>query len=89
MLGKILFISSVLLIAGCGTTKPVITTVTQRVEVPVPVPCKVEMPARPDFNFEKLSEDLDIFEKVKAILADLRLHRSYEEELVIALKSCK
>jgi hypothetical protein len=76
-------------LAGCATTeKPVITTVIQKVEIPIAVPCKVEIPTKPEFNFDKLTEQQDIFEKVKAMLADLKLHMGYEEELNAALSSC-
>jgi hypothetical protein len=87
---KIVFFAFVaLFVAGCATTeKPVITTVIQRVEIPIAVPCKAEVPTRPDFNFDKLTEQQDIFEKVKAMLADLKLHLGYEEELSAALNSC-
>ena len=70
-------------------TTPTIQTVVQKVEVPIAMPCVVEIPVTPDFNFDKLSQDNDIFEKTRAALADLQLHKSYETELLAALKSCK
>ena len=89
MQNKLLIIAAAILIAGCATTeKPVITTVIQKVEVPIAVPCKVEIPAKPAFNFNELKEEQDIFDKVKALLADLKLHAGYEEELNAALNSC-
>lgn len=77
------------LLGGCVTTNPVIQTVIQRVEIPISVPCKTETPVAPEFNFDKVTEEQDIFEKVRALLADRILHKAYETELSAALKSCK
>ena len=78
-----------LIVAACGTTpQPGIKIETQKVEVPVVVPCKALMPATPQFNFDKLTVDKDIFVKEQALLADRLLHLGYEAELVAALNSC-
>lgn len=77
----------VLTLAGCASD-PVISTVVQKVEVPISVPCKTTVPTMPDFNFEKLTPEQDVFEKSKALLADRKLHIGYEGELLAALKSC-
>ena len=74
--------------AGCATTEPAIKIVTQRVEVPVSVPCKAVVPTPPDLNFAKVTPDQDVFEKTKALLADRKLQLGYETELVAALNSC-
>lgn len=82
----------VLMLSACSTPKPpdpVIKTETQIVKVPTPIPCATDIPLKPDFNFDKLSKDKDIFEKVKVLLADISLHLGYEKELLTALKSCK
>jgi hypothetical protein len=79
----------VLMLSACATPEPIIKTEIQTVKVPVPIPCATEIPLKPDFNFDKLSLDKDIFEKVKALLADKSLHLGYEKELLTALKSCK
>jgi hypothetical protein len=81
-------LASLILLTACSHTEPIINTVIQKVEVPVPVPCKAEEPVKPEFNFDKLSPDSDIFEKTKSLLADRKLHESYEAELLTALKSC-
>ena len=78
----------VMLLAGCATTEPVINTVIQKVEIPIEVPCKATIPDKPDFNFDKLTTDQDIFDKTKAVLADRKLHLGYEAELLAALNSC-
>ena len=76
-------------LASCATPRePVINTVIQRVEIPIMVPCKVDTPTLPEFNFDKLTEESNIFDKVKAILADRIIREAYEEELRIALSSC-
>lgn len=79
---------AVLFLAGCATDAPLINTVIQRVEIPVAIPCKATVPTKPDFNFDKLTEDQDVFEKTKATLADRKLHLGYEEELLAAMNSC-
>lgn len=83
-----LLICAIILLSGCATTEPVINTVIQRVEVPIAVPCKAVVPLKPDFNFDKLTIDQDVFDKTKAVLADRKLHLGYEGELLAALTSC-
>ena len=55
----------ILSVSACATDGPVIQTVVQKVEVPVSLPCKVEIPQIPAFNFDLLTIDQDIFEKNK------------------------
>ena len=89
MLNKFLLLVPVIAVVGCATTQPpVIKTVIQKVEVPIAVPCKVTIPNKPDYNFEKLTVDQDIFEKTKALLADRKLSQGYETDLDAALNSC-
>ena len=89
VLSKISILTVVLLLSACATDKPVIQTVVQKVEVPISVPCKVDVPPTPAFNFDLLTADKDIFEKDKALLADRELQKAYSAELLAALKSCK
>jgi len=84
----IIFILATLSLVGCATREPVINTVIQRVEVPIAVPCKVAVPAKPDLNFDKLTVEQDIFDKTKSVLADRKLTQGYETELLAALNSC-
>ena len=89
MQNKLLMLVAALSLAGCATTTPPgINTVIQRVEVPIAVPCKAEVPAKPAFNFDKLTPEQDVFDKTKAALADRKLHLGYETELLAALNSC-
>jgi len=86
---KLAILAVSLLLVGCAFDQPVIAPVIQKVEIPIAVPCKAEIPTPPNFNFDKLTPEQDIFEKTKATLADRRLHLAYEAELLAALKSCK
>jgi hypothetical protein len=89
MQNKFLILAAMVFLAGCETTKPPgINTVIQRVEVPIAVPCKAEIPVKPSFNFDKLTVEQDVFDKSKTVLADRKLHIGYEIELLAALNSC-
>lgn len=89
MQNKLLVLIVTLVLAGCATDNPPgINTVIQKVEVPIAVPCKVEIPTKPTFNFDKLTPEQDIFDKTKATLADRKLQLGYETELLAALNSC-
>jgi PBP1b-binding outer membrane lipoprotein LpoB len=84
-----ILIISILFLVGCASTKePAINTVIQKVEVPIAVPCKANIPVKPDFNFDKLTPEQDVFEKTKALLADRKLHLGYEGELLTSLVAC-
>lgn len=77
------------MLSACASAPaPVLAPLIQKVEIPIPVPCKVDVPKKPDFNFNNLTQEQDIFEKTRAILADIRLHFAYETELLAALNSC-
>lgn len=88
MQNNIIILFLISLISACSHTEPVISTVIQRVEIPIEVPCEAKIPEKPDFNFSKLRVEDNIFEKSKAALADRELHLSYEIELLAALNSC-
>lgn len=78
-----------LLLSGCGTTEPVIKVVTQIVKVPVPISCTEEVPVTPDYCFDKLSTDSDIYTKTQCLLSDRLLRVGQEELLVTKLNACK
>jgi len=89
MQNKLLVLVIVLSLVGCATdTPPGINTVIQKVEVPIAVPCKAEVPIKPTLNFDKLTTEQDVFDKTKAALADRKLQLGYETELLAALNSC-
>lgn len=83
------FLPIILLVSACATNDPVLKVVTQRVEVPVPIACKADVPAVPDYCFPKLTQDSDIFEKSKCLLSDRKLQAAYDVQLNAALQSCK
>lgn len=74
---------TVVALAGCAHT----TTVPETITIPVPVPCKVEEPAKPDYRYAPPYDSL--FDAVRDLLGDRELAQSYENELRIALKSCR
>jgi hypothetical protein len=76
-------------LSGCALTDPVIKVVTQRVEIPVPVACKEEIPAVPEYCFAKLEDGTDIYDKTKCLLSDRYRSLGYETELLAKLKACK
>jgi hypothetical protein len=78
-IGLILVTSAIL--AGCGTTRPV-------VGIPTPVPCRVTLPVEPDFAFDSLPEGSDIFTQAKTLLADRRQRIDYERQLRAAGEAC-
>lgn len=82
-----LFLATISLV-GCATTAPVINAVPQKVEIPISVACSTSVPIKPDFNFDKLTVDQDIYVKNRALLADRKLWQGYSTELLAALNSC-
>lgn len=88
MLGRILIVVAALSLSACAFDKPVIQTVVQKVEIPIAVPCKADIPDTPIFFFDSLTVDKDIFEKNKVLLADRELYKAYSAALLTALKSC-
>lgn len=68
-------------LAACGTTRPV-------VGIPTPVPCRVTLPAKPDFAFDDLAGGADIFTQVSTLLADRRQRIDYERQVEAAAVSC-
>jgi len=89
MRNKILtIVMSAMIISGCASTTPVVNTVIQKVEVPVMVPCQITPPAPPQYYFDAITAIDELFDKVKALLADRNLHLGYEEELRAALTAC-
>ena len=85
----LLILIPAILLSACSGTIPVIKTETVYVNVKVPVPCNVESPPPPAFNFDKLTKADDLSTKAKSLLADRHLHLAYEQELVVALESCR
>ena len=77
-------ILALLLVVGCGTAPPA----TQIVNVPVYTPCVTDMPARPDYEFGKLSLIAADGDKILALARDWPRGRAYEGKLEAALAGC-
>ena len=72
-----------LILPGCATTS---SNIPVEVKVPVPVKCQVETPTEPVISCYK---DSDIFELTKCMIYEIKVRKSYEKELNVALESCK
>lgn len=72
-------------LAGCNHN-PVIPG---DVNIPIAVPCKVDTPAEPAYQFGNLTEADTIWTKVQVLLSDRQLSIAYETELKAALAACK
>lgn len=83
---KYLIAIATLALAGCGATMP---TLPEVVKVPVAIPCPVDVPAPPLYQFENLKPTDTIWTKVQVLLSDRQLAIAYEQELNVALASCK
>lgn len=74
----------VVLLAGCGTAPPA----TQRVAVPVYVPCVTARPQRPVCEFDKLPQDASDGRNIMALARDWLRARKYEGELEAVVAGC-
>lgn len=72
----------VVLVTGCATTN-----VPETVKVPIAVPCKVEEPNIPTYRFAP--PYTSVFEATRDLLGDREVALAYQNELLVALKSCK
>ncbi|TYQ19932.1 UNVERIFIED_ORG: hypothetical protein JN05_01300 [Zoogloea ramigera] len=81
---KIAIILGTLLLSGCGSAPPV----TQTVYVPLHTPCVKDVPARPDYEFDKLALDSSAGEKVLALARDWTSGRKYLELLEAVVAGC-
>jgi hypothetical protein len=82
-----------LLLAGCVTTGPHTVGVdVQVVEKPVPVPCRIKMPARPTPHVElvQLAGDPlgDLVRIWRAAEAELEARIAYEKQIEAAAQAC-
>ena len=77
------------MLAACASTPVAPKTVIQTIEIPVAMPCAQEVPQIPLFCFPALTDQDDIFVKVRCLLSDRKLSLGYETELLAKLKACK
>ena len=81
---KSFVLAAVLPLAGCGST----VVRTERVEVPVPVPCVVPVIERPAWAMDALPVDAGLYETVRAALVEIEQRRAYEARLEAAVAGC-
>lgn len=80
----LLILGAALLLSGCAKER----IVFRDVEVPLPVPCKVEIPAKPKLNGDSTSRDSGIFELSQAAGHDLNVLKADNAKLRAALTAC-
>lgn len=73
------------LLAGCVGAPPA----PIEVKIPVYVPCVTAAPARPDYEFARLTQAAPDGEKVLALARDWPRGRAYEGELEAVIAGCK
>ncbi len=79
-----------IILAGCTHTPkaPEPRIITQRVEVPIRVPCKPERGPEPSYAADAVPLDADIFELSRALLVDRKQRQARQAELDGALNAC-
>lgn len=81
------------LVAGCDLMprrQPEPIVVVQKVEVPVPVPCKVKWPTRPvSIQLGKAPKPEGLYLQSQGALKELEEERAYRRLLEIALEGCQ
>jgi len=76
------------LLLGACATKPAYTP-PKVVEIPVSVPCKVQLPEKPAYAADIVSLDEQIFALVQALLIDREQRQEREAKLEAAVKACQ
>lgn len=86
----VILIALAIVMAGCETAwKREPSVVIQKVEVPVPVKCKVKRPIPPESRVEATDiANTDTYEKVKIIANEADAYRYYSKEVSSALAQC-
>lgn len=82
---KMLTIPLLASLAGCATRPPA----TVEVRVPVTVPCLHDVPAQPQFEFDRLPAGASDGDKVLALARDWPRGRKYEGQLEAAIAGCR
>jgi len=89
---KWILIAAAALLAGCAAQPTLVATDVKVIGKPVPVPCKIEMPARPvpHVSLVQLSgvPMVDLVPIWRAVEAELGERIAYEIKLEAALKAC-
>lgn len=85
---KWLLFPLVIVLSGCAST-PQIVVRTERVEVPVQVPCRTPAVERPKWAVDALPAGAGLFDRVRAMAVELEQRRAYEARLEAATSACK
>ncbi|MFC3336883.1 hypothetical protein ACFOEY_20090 [Paracandidimonas soli] len=85
---RILCAAVVLVLAGCAT-QPQIVVRTERVEVPVSVPCRTAEIMRPVWALDVLPADAGDYEWARAAVVELGQREVYERRLEAAVAACQ
>lgn len=76
-------------LAACGAKPPPeVRVVTQRVEVPIRVPCPVKPPPAPAYAADAVPLDASLFDLVRALLVDREQRKARDAEVNGALDAC-
>jgi hypothetical protein len=84
---RLIAAAALLALAGCGTTQIVYRPVP--VNIPVPIPCKIAPVEAPAWPTASLPPKASLFDRAKAVLAELKLRQGYEGRLAAAVKACQ
>jgi len=91
----LIFILLLLVLTGCASPAPVNQKPTDAIFVPTPVSilvrevCQVEAVPEPAWAVDQVALDASVFEKSKAVLAEIEQRRDYENQLKAAAKKCE
>lgn len=86
---KVIAIAAAALVLNGCASQPQIVREPYEVKVPVAVPCKVPHVAVPDFAFDTVTPNDDVYVKGRALLAERTQRQAYEAVLQAALAACQ
>ncbi len=75
------------LLAACAPHTPVFAPVD--VDLPLAVPCRAALVAKPAFALGEISAKDNVAEKVRAALVEIQQRRAYEMELEAQNAACR
>lgn len=76
-------------LSGCSSLAEPARTQIVRVEIEVPVPCRVAAIQKPEFWLDRVDPAADIHTKGKRALAEIEQRRAYEVQLEAAVAACQ
>ena len=86
MKSKLLILISIVSLNGCAFDKEF---VVQRVEIPIPIRCKIISPGKPVMPLQEAKKDeANIFVIQQKSLAEIELRKAYELKLEAAIQEC-